>query len=185
MDVYIIKNTKTGKSYVGSTSSFKMRMKSHFSALKTHKHSSKQMQKDFDLYGKDSFVCKVIGQYNDKLEALRMEKFYICMLRATNKRYGYNTAGSSVPEREKRKQATPLQVVRRKDYNVSEKITMACARVNAKMTQAQMAKELGISRTYYNRIENGIVDPPPAFLLAFTYITNFSEDELFIPSRTI
>ncbi len=64
------------------------------------------------------------------------------------------------------------------------KITMEAARVNAKLTQDQMAQKLGISRGYYNNMEKGAVEIKPAYILGFCQITGFRVDDIILPERS-
>lgn len=64
------------------------------------------------------------------------------------------------------------------------KITMEAARRNAKLTQEQIAKMLGISRSYYNNMENGAVEIKPVYVLGFCQITGFKTDDIILPERS-
>lgn len=90
MTVYILTNTVTKKSYVGSCQSVKYRMKTHKYSLSHHRRTVEQMQKDYDLYGWESFALKIIGWYKDWNDGKRLEKFYMQVLRTYDPRYGYN-----------------------------------------------------------------------------------------------
>lgn len=90
MTVYILTNQITKKSYVGSTGDVKGRMNTHQYSLKHHRKTVEQMQKDYDLYGWESFTLKIIGHYQNWLDGKRMEKFYMQVLRTYDQKYGYN-----------------------------------------------------------------------------------------------
>lgn len=64
------------------------------------------------------------------------------------------------------------------------KISMKAARVNANLTQEEMAEKLGISREYLISIENGKVDIKPYMLLAFCHIVGMSEDDIILPIKS-
>ena len=87
--VYVLKNTVTGKCYVGCTKNIKNRMQDHKWRMRTGKHSVEQINEDCKKYGENSFVYAVIGKYG-KLEALQLEAFYSMVLRTKDQRYGYN-----------------------------------------------------------------------------------------------
>jgi hypothetical protein len=58
--VYRILNVKNGRIYIGSTSCFRKRAKSHYIDLKTGRHQNAFMQNDFNKCGEDSFVFEVV-----------------------------------------------------------------------------------------------------------------------------
>ena len=88
--IYAIKNTVSQKIYVGCTTDIKKRMQQHFYVLRRGKHSEKDMQADFDKYGKDSFEVKVITSFENKLEASAFETFMMKLLKSQNPECGYN-----------------------------------------------------------------------------------------------
>lgn len=61
------------------------------------------------------------------------------------------------------------------------RITMEAARVNAGLTQDQIAAKMGISRSFYNNIETGKVEVKPVYIYAFCQITGFSTDDIILP----
>ena len=65
------------------------------------------------------------------------------------------------------------------------RITMEAARVNAGLTQEQIAEKMGISRVFYNNIENGKVpEIKPVYIYAFCQITGFSTDDIILPTKS-
>lgn len=63
------------------------------------------------------------------------------------------------------------------------KISMAAARVNAKMTQEDVAKEMKVSKQTIVNWENGKVMPKPAQFEMYCRIVEAPEDFIFL-SRT-
>lgn len=61
------------------------------------------------------------------------------------------------------------------------KITLRAARVNAGLTQGEMAEKLGVSLTTLNCWENGRKSIRPAYLYAICQITGFSPEDIFFP----
>jgi group I intron endonuclease len=53
--IYEFRNKVSGKSYIGSTKDHKERYWSHISKLKRNVHDNKELQKDFNLLGRDNF----------------------------------------------------------------------------------------------------------------------------------
>ena len=87
--VYVLKNTVTGKCYVGCTKTLKARIQGHKQQMRSGKHSVEQIIEDYKKYGEESFTCTVVGKY-DKPKALQMEAFYSAVLRSKDRQYGYN-----------------------------------------------------------------------------------------------
>lgn len=62
------------------------------------------------------------------------------------------------------------------------KISMAAARVNAKMTQDEVAKEMKVSKQTIVNWENGKIMPKPAQFEMYCRIVKAPEDLIFLPS---
>lgn len=88
--VYAIKNTITHKFYIGMTKNTKVRWRWHLYGMQTGTHNVEQISQDYALCGESSFVFRVLGKYKDRLEAMRMETFFMKMFRSQNPEYGYN-----------------------------------------------------------------------------------------------
>lgn len=65
-----------------------------------------------------------------------------------------------------------------------QQVSIKAARVNAEMTQAEMAKELGISLSLYQDIENGDRAIKPLELYALCHVTGFAEHEIRLPVKS-
>lgn len=63
------------------------------------------------------------------------------------------------------------------------RISMAAARVNANMTQEEMANALNISRQTYAAYESGRSEIKAAHFVAFCEITGFSPNDIFLPNE--
>lgn len=76
-----------GKCYIGQSTNIKSRWYTHKYNLRHNKHSSKEMNKDWNTYGEDNFEFKIIQRCTkDELEEL--EKKYTKEFKAYNE--GYN-----------------------------------------------------------------------------------------------
>lgn len=62
--VYKITCIKNNRFYIGSSTSFRTRMKDHRNCLIRGEHASQLMQEDFNKYGKDFFIAEVIENFN-------------------------------------------------------------------------------------------------------------------------
>ena len=64
------------------------------------------------------------------------------------------------------------------------KISLAAARVNAKLTQDDVAKELKISKKTLCNWENGSVEPSFASLKALSDMYDIPIDNIFLPIKS-
>ena len=64
------------------------------------------------------------------------------------------------------------------------KLTMEAARVNAGLTQQQLADKMGVSRSTVVNIENGKMPMRPVYLFAFCHVVGLTEDEIFLPTES-
>lgn len=65
------------------------------------------------------------------------------------------------------------------------KITLEAARVNTKLTQAELAEKMGVSRETVISWETGRRKMRAAYLYLFCDITGFSEDDIILPKKSI
>jgi len=97
--VYRILNTVTGKGYIGATKeNANRRMTKHLSALNNNNHHNASMQKDFNLYGKNSFSIETIETNITPQSIADKETYYIEKFNAIEHGYNSNhTTGYKVP----------------------------------------------------------------------------------------
>ena len=92
--IYKIINTITKKCYVGSAKDFQKRWKRHFRDLKNQKHSSIKLQRSYNKYGKNAFICEIIEKIPYKRNIiLEREQYWINKL--NSKINGYNIGDAS------------------------------------------------------------------------------------------
>ena len=63
-------------------------------------------------------------------------------------------------------------------------ITLEAARVNAHLTQAQLAEKMGVSRQSVIDWENGNREMKTVYLYAFCHVTGFAPEDILLPSIT-
>lgn len=63
--VYLIKNSKTNKIYIGESLDIKERWKTHIRELRSSTHKNTAMQNDYNAYGEESFDFKLLQTYID------------------------------------------------------------------------------------------------------------------------
>ena len=64
------------------------------------------------------------------------------------------------------------------------KISLAAARVNANLTQEEMASKLEVTRQTYQAWESGKARMKTAYFIAFCHITGFTVDDIFLPNES-
>jgi len=63
--VYEIVNTITGYRYIGSTTNFKQRKKSHLQNLKSEIFLSSRMRSDYNEHGIESFAFNIVSRHKN------------------------------------------------------------------------------------------------------------------------
>lgn len=63
------------------------------------------------------------------------------------------------------------------------KITMAAARVNARLTQAELAEKLNVRKETLNGWENGKTEPPASAIRTLSELSGIPMDFIFVPSQ--
>ena len=63
------------------------------------------------------------------------------------------------------------------------KITLEAARVNAGLTQAELAEKMGVSRESVRAWEKGTREMKTAYFYMFCEIVGISKDNIFLPSE--
>lgn len=66
MGIYALKNTITGKLYIGGAPSLPNKMEFHMKALCNRNHPNVSLQKSWDEYGFGAFAFSIIEILNDK-----------------------------------------------------------------------------------------------------------------------
>lgn len=64
------------------------------------------------------------------------------------------------------------------------RITLEAARVNAGLTQAELAEKMGVSRATVINWESGKSEMKTAYVYMFCGITGFSEDDILLPEKS-
>lgn len=113
--IYAIKNIKNKKIYIGSTTnSFRKRLLSHRYDLMHNRHTNKKLQRSWNKYGKDSFICYIIEIVNDFNTVIDRENFYLEKLKSYIN--GYNIlkyANSSLGYKHTKDTIKKLSIIRK------------------------------------------------------------------------
>lgn len=87
--VYEIKNVVNNKRYIGATKNIRFRFRQHKTSLNSGEHHSKTLQDDFNKYGLENFIFKVLAKVPEE-DLDFMEKYFIECFDVMNPKYGYN-----------------------------------------------------------------------------------------------
>lgn len=87
--VYLIRNTSSGKVYVGSAKRFNFRWNTHRSFLRKGAHHSPHLQAAWNKYGETSFVFERLLVCSPE-NAVMYEQAMIDGYKAADRRFGYN-----------------------------------------------------------------------------------------------
>jgi group I intron endonuclease len=88
--IYIIKNIKNNKVYIGSAKSILSRLSNHKYQLNKNKHFNKHLQSSYNKYGFGSFTFNILEETDlDNLQ--KLEEYYIKeKYKSNNTLFGYN-----------------------------------------------------------------------------------------------
>lgn len=87
--IYIIRNIKNDKVYIGSAKSILSRLSNHKYQLNRNKHFNKHLQSSYNKYGIENFTFNILEE-TDLLNLEKLEEFYIKEYKSNNKIFGYN-----------------------------------------------------------------------------------------------
>lgn len=87
--IYLLKNNKTKRIYVGRTCKPKNRLKNHLNNLRANRHTNELLQKDYNQYGECSFEFEVVESI-ENLTRTSVERDWMIKLKTYDPKYGYN-----------------------------------------------------------------------------------------------
>lgn len=97
--IYAIRNTVSGRVYVGSGVNIGNRWKAHRSLLNGGDHHSVVLQRSWDKHGSEAFAFEILELVENSSDLIRREQHWIDKLSAADPHKGFNrspTAGSSL-----------------------------------------------------------------------------------------
>ncbi|MEG0153592.1 MAG: GIY-YIG nuclease family protein, partial [Cellulosilyticaceae bacterium] len=96
--IYKIENLINEKKYIGLTNNIKRRRARHFTDLKGKRHDNKFLQKEYNVYGAESFSFTVEYEKDmDILETGEKEREYIKKYDSYRNGYNQNEGGNFGP----------------------------------------------------------------------------------------
>lgn len=127
--VYIIRNVKNGKVYVGSSANIFARWATHRRELEAGVHHSIRLQRAWLKYGAGAFVFEVVAVERDRARRLADEQRFIDLHKAATSGYNvFPVAGSQTGYRhsaEAIQKISSIQKGRRKPEGFGEKVSAA------------------------------------------------------------
>jgi group I intron endonuclease len=87
--IYVIRNRKNGKRYIGSAVKVYARRNEHFFHLARGKHHSQRLQHSWNKHGVDAFEWLILEAV-EKERLVEREQFWIDHFRSADPKYGYN-----------------------------------------------------------------------------------------------
>jgi group I intron endonuclease len=97
--IYAIRNTVSGKMYVGSAKNVSARWAEHRRSLNGDRHHSVTLQRAWAKHGSETFIFEIIENVSDATQLLIREQHWIDHHQTANKTLGYNIcpkAGSAL-----------------------------------------------------------------------------------------
>jgi group I intron endonuclease len=89
--VYLILNTITNQRYVGMTTNFRLRLRSHLDDLEQGRHHNTLLQFDYNRYGKEAFRFSILEKVASKEKSVLLERERVWMDRMlVFSAHGYN-----------------------------------------------------------------------------------------------
>lgn len=93
--IYTITNLIDNKIYVGYATNFRKRKGDHFANLNNNKHKNIHLQRAYNKYGRNNFVCELIEECEVK-HLTSQENYWSNLLDTHNPKRGYNIRPTGV-----------------------------------------------------------------------------------------
>lgn len=118
--IYTITNLIDNKIYVGYATNFRKRKGDHFANLNSNKHKNIHLQRAYNKYGRDNFICELIEEC--EVEHLTsQENYWSNLLDTHNPKRGYNIRPTGVDTLVSHSQETRNKISKSKiDIKLSE-----------------------------------------------------------------
>jgi group I intron endonuclease len=88
--IYIIRNERNQKMYVGSGIDLRKRKREHKNDLEANRHANGHLQNAFNKYGLEAFTFNVVECVLDANNLIPREQFYMDYYKTANAVFGYN-----------------------------------------------------------------------------------------------
>ena len=87
--IYCIESKINNKKYIGQTTDFSARKRSHISDLRNNKHKNTYLQHSWNKYGEDNFDFYIIKECSES-ELDELERYYISYFNTMDSCFGFN-----------------------------------------------------------------------------------------------
>ncbi len=88
--VYLIRNMRTGRCYIGATYRLRTRCRGHFGQIKRGEHPNMKIRHDAAAHGAESFRFIALGIANTARKAYAMETYFRQLLDTADPETGYD-----------------------------------------------------------------------------------------------
>ena len=95
--IYIIRNKKSGKVYIGSSVAVPRRLRLHRQALSRGGHGNPHLQRAWNHYGAEAFSFELVEECRPR-SLVKREQYHIDHYDSMNGDEGYNQKGSERPD---------------------------------------------------------------------------------------
>lgn len=156
--IYCIRNTVSGRIYVGSAIKIRSRWNQHRHMLRTGIHHSKKLQRSWNKHGESAFVFEILEAITEVTKLVQREQFWIHQLNAACPTRGLNihpTAGSplgtkvssetraKMSAQRKGKKRPPFSAEHRANIAAARRFTKLSEETRAKQSAAKLGRKLG------------------------------------------
>jgi len=158
MGIYKITSKLDGKVYVGGTKNLRKRKSGHFSTLKRKVHKNNELQRAYDIYGKENFVFEVLELVEDANNLNEKENYWTNELQSNVEGFGYNKrpvyVDTNLGIRYDEKQKKTISIGRKgkgtgKRYHSPETV-----KLKSEMCKAQNLEQYKTEETEIRRLKN-------------------------------
>jgi group I intron endonuclease len=122
--VYAVRNTVTGKLYIGA-GNLENRRRDHFSKLWSGCHQNRYLQRDADQYGVEAMDFFVLEYCDEVRERRLLERDWIRRFAADDARFGYNQSDSFGWSPEARRRDTERKLIRYRQFVLLDGVRLA------------------------------------------------------------
>lgn len=112
--IYSIRCKVNGKMYIGRTTKLDTRINIHFLELKSGRHKTKSLLKDYQKYGRDNFEVYVLEKDIPYTE-IHKEYEYMRKYNSFDEKYGYNFG-----DRRKKTPPSKIEIIYKMPPNIYE-----------------------------------------------------------------
>jgi len=155
--IYYIKNLKNNKFYIGYTTNYCFRKKSHQNALNGNYHKNEHLQAAWNKYGKENFEFEILEEYPNDIQILTsMENWWCNTLNTHNRNYGYNidpTSPNNIAGLSKETKDKISKSKKGRSFSEEHKLKLSLSKKGKKWSELQRVSRIGLKWTEERKIK--------------------------------